>query len=260
MRVLIAKETIYEGNLILVNRKYPIRRGEGQDLAEVTPECPQIKMKREANHYLRMLLGRIHACGNIVPVSGFRSAKEQTDLYDASLRENGEEFTKKFVALPYHSEHQTGLAIDLGLRKDNIDFICPEFPYDGICQAFRRNASRFGFIERYRKGKERITGIAQEPWHFRYVGYPHSQWMEEKDLTLEEYMEYIKQFSYGNRHLAIGEENHRAEIFYVPAAAGRTEIDLPEGAYYQVSGNNADGFIVTVWRDDNEQKQSVYRN
>ena len=84
--------------------------------------------------------------------------------------ENGEEFTNQFVARPGHSEHQTGLAIDLGLKQPDIDFLRPYFPYKGICQTFRELSTDYGFIERYPAGKEAITGIAHEPWHFRYVG------------------------------------------------------------------------------------------
>lgn len=81
------------------------------------------------------------------------------------------------------SEHQTGLAIDLAENKEQIDFICPHFPYTGICGEFRAAAPRFGFIERYVSGKEQITGIGAEPWHFRYVGYPHSVIMAEKNYS-----------------------------------------------------------------------------
>lgn len=77
---------------------------------------------------------------SIVPVSGYRSLNEQMDIYNDSLKDNGEDFTRKYVALPKHSEHQTGLAIDLGLNKEKIDFIRPDFPYDGICGTFRRFA------------------------------------------------------------------------------------------------------------------------
>ena len=85
------------------------------------------------------------------------------------MRESGRKFTETYVAVPGHSEHETGLAIDLGLKQDVIDFIRPEFPYEGICQRFRQLAPKYGFIERYPKGKEEVTGIGQEPWHFRYV-------------------------------------------------------------------------------------------
>ena len=124
----------------------------------------------------------------IVPVSGWRSWEEQQTIYTQSLRENGPVFTAKFVAMPGHSEHQTGLAIDLGLLQPEIDFIRPAFPYEGICQKFRELAPAYGFLERYPEGKEHITGIAHEPWHFRYVGTPYSEEIARTGLTLEEYL------------------------------------------------------------------------
>ena len=96
------------------------------------------------------------------------------------MAESGLAFTHKYVAYPGCSEHQTGLAIDLGKAAGHIDFIRPAFPYDGTCGAFRRAAAAYGFIERYQKGKESLTGIAREPWHFRYVGLPHAAIMMTK--------------------------------------------------------------------------------
>lgn len=188
---------------------------------------------------------------SIALVSGYRSEKEQTDIYESSLKENGAEFTAKFVALPNHSEHQTGFAIDLGLEKENIDFICPDFPYEGICEKFRTAAPQYGFIERYRKGKENITKIAPEPWHFRYVGFPHSAIISENNFALEEYIEYLKQFSANGTHLKYGNGKTCFEIFYVQAEkAGSTKIMLPYNtddavSAYEISGNNVDGFVVT---------------
>lgn len=213
----------------------------------VTEEDPKIRLKREAVYILRLIFERLHCSDSIVPVSAYRSAGEQTEIYETSLHENGEDFTRRFVALPYHSEHQTGLAIDLGLKKEEIDFIRPDFPYQGICHSFRRTAPGYGFIERYPKGKEPVTGIAHEPWHFRYVGYPHSEIMDREGLTLEEYIEYVRQFPYEGSHLKWERDGHEMEIFYVPASgAGNTRICLPENVCYQVSGNNIDGFIVTT--------------
>lgn len=148
-------------------------------------------MEREAAEALMALLKEIEAGDGIVAVSGYRSEEEQKEVYAQSLRENGAEFTKKYVARPGHSEHQTGLAIDLGERREYVDYIAPEFPYTGLCGRFRENAARYGFIERYPKGKEHITGIAHEPWHFRYVGREHAEAMQREGLTLEEYCERI---------------------------------------------------------------------
>ena len=182
------------------------------------------------------------------------SLEEQTAIYDGSLKDNGEDFTRKYVALPNHSEHQTGLAIDLGLNEKEIDFIRPDFPYVGICNEFRKVAPDYGFIERYAKDKEEITGISHEPWHFRYVGYPHSKIMQENVFSLEEYTQFIKAYLEDKKYLF--EQAHRAEIeiYYVPAKDDKTLIKIPENCVYQISGNNIDGFIVTVWRKNNEQE------
>lgn len=174
--------------LILVNAQFPMHVSEPTDLVSVSPAYPKIKLRRAAQTALAELLHTIGSDDKIVPVSGYRSRMEQTQIYESSLLENGADFTKKFVALPGHSEHQTGLAIDLALNQDVIDFIRPDFPYDGICGEFRKLAPKYGFIERYPMGKETITGIAHEPWHFRYAGYPHSEIMNANSLTLEEYI------------------------------------------------------------------------
>ena len=135
-----------------------------------------------------------------------------------SIRENGPAFTKKFVALPGHSEHETGLAIDLAKRQPGIDFICPEFPRDGSFGVFRDKLPRYGFIERYLEGKENITGIGAEPWHFRYVGFPHSAIIAERGMVLEEYIEFLKEGASLRKPYRYG----GIAVFYVPLC-GETE-------------------------------------
>lgn len=244
----LSKEKLYEGNLVLINARHALHSAAVNDLTAADPRFPDILIRRDAANVLRLILEKISAKNAIVPVSGYRSAAEQQALFDDSLKDNGEEFTRKYVALPNHSEHQTGLAIDLGLNQADIDFIRPNFPYEGICDAFRRTAPNYGFIERYAKGKEEITGIFHEPWHFRYVGYPHSKIMEENDLLLEEYVEFMKSFRENKRYVHHGKDGAVTEAYYVPAADGTTEIVLPDNPVCQISGNNVDGFIVTVWR------------
>lgn len=173
--------------LILVNASHPLSRQNITDLTPVDDAHPKILLRREAARALKRLLEASAAKDAIIPVSGYRTMEEQEDIYEKSRKENGEEFTRKYVALPGCSEHQTGLAIDLGLNQGEIDFIRPYFPYDGICGEFRKAAPEFGFVERYGRDKEEITGIAYEPWHFRYVGTPHAEIMTKKGMALEEY-------------------------------------------------------------------------
>lgn len=175
--------------LILVNRAHRMY-GKPDDLMSVSDAYPDIMLRRAAGQALQELMKAAGCGGQIVPVSGYRSQKEQEEIYESSLAENGPEFTEKYVALPGCSEHQTGLAIDLALKQACIDFIRPHFPYDGICGVLRALASAYGFVERYPAGKEAVTGIAHEPWHFRYVGCPHAGIMSAQNMTLEEYVEY----------------------------------------------------------------------
>lgn len=107
---------------------------------------------------------------------------------------------------------------------------------------------RYGFIERYPVSCEQLTRIAQEPWHFRYVGYPHSELMRETQLTLEEYTDYLKRFPYNGIHLQFQLAKRSFEICYVPVLSEKlVHVEIPEKTLYQISGNNVDGFVVTLW-------------
>lgn len=246
--VTVRKEQLYCGDLILVNAQYALREAAVPCLVPVDPFFPDVLLRRDAAFRLRSALGRLSAAGEIVPVSGYRSAGEQQEIYRTSLRENGRRFTRQYVAAVDHSEHQTGLAIDLGRNQKEIDFIRPDFPEEGICGAFRRAAPRFGFIERYAKGKEAVTGIAWEPWHFRYVGTPHAELIAANGFALEEYLVFLKDFRESSRYVYREEDGAAAEIYYVPAEEDETVLSVPDGARCSVSGNNADGYIVTVRR------------
>lgn len=248
--VVCSEKAIYSGNLILVNAQYQYHSEITQNaLAPVGPDNSGIMLQHRASILLSQLLSDLDGWSQISAVSGWRSMQEQQQIYDKSLLENGEEFTKKFVAKPGHSEHQTGLAIDLGLKTAEIDFIRPAFPYTGISQTFREKAVAYGFIERYPKGKESITGIAHEPWHFRYVGTPHSAIMADLHLTLEEYHIFLKDYVFGNRCFEYQNNQQKIAISYVRAETNKdTFLEIEKGFPYTVSGNNSDGFILTEWR------------
>lgn len=244
--ILMEKEKSRTGALQLVNAHHPLADCSIRNLMPVDVRFPGILMMRDAANILRLAFEKISAQGSIVPVSGYRSGKEQAAIYEESVQNNGAAFTEKYVALPGHSEHQTGFAIDLGLAKEEIDFICPDFPYEGICNAFRKISADYGFVERYAKGKEGITGISHEPWHFRYVGYPHAKIMEEKGMALEEYTEFIKEYRVDSRLVYQKDAGSAMEVYYVPVDGDETFVPVPDTNFYQISGNNAGGFVVTV--------------
>lgn len=86
-----------------------------------------------------------------------------------------------------HSEHETGLALDI-LCSGNMKMDASQKKEPGN-RWLRENCSRYGFILRYPEDKSEITGVSFEPWHFRYVGKQAAQYMQEQDITLEEFWE-----------------------------------------------------------------------
>ncbi len=240
---LLKKADIHKGYLILVNQEYPIVSESGFVLEPFSPLYSSILLEKEMNQKLHEVFEVLGVGDKIVPVSGYRTFEEQTEIFNSSLEENGREFTEKYVALPNTSEHQTGLAIDLGLNQGEIDFICPSFPYEGICEEFRQESIRYGFIERYQEEKKDITKISKEEWHFRYVGYPHAKIIKEKDFCLEEYIQSIKKFRENNCFL-YQDESKKYKIYYIPFDGKEIELDLKNNM--TISGDNKDGFIVTI--------------
>lgn len=247
--IVLSCDQMHTGNLILVNSNYMLQLLKPIGLMPVTAKFPDVLLKREASNMIRLIFDRISCGDQIIPVSGYRLEREQKEIYTSAIRNHGMDFTKKYVARPNCSEHQTGLAIDLGHKQDIIDFIRPAFPDHGICQSFRQLAPSYGFIERYPKNKEGITGIAHEPWHFRYVGYPHAQLMGQYGFALEEYIAFLKDFTMDCPYIFQQSNSKQIRIFYVAGKAEYTTISLPEEAVYLISGNNVDGFIVTLWSD-----------
>ena len=113
--------------------------------------------------------------------SAYRSYQEQIEVEKLYLRDYGQSYVDKFVAKPGYSEHQTGLALDIGSRKSNIFLSSREY------QWMQENAYKYGFIYRFSKKHENITEFRSEAWHYRYVGKKIAKYIYENDITLEEY-------------------------------------------------------------------------
>lgn len=247
MKVLLSREAVHTGNLILVNREYAYRQ-QPSVLSVLGEGAANFRMEESAVIALKRLMSQIGGWEQIVPVSAWRSQAEQQEIWDQSLEENGRQFTGKYVAVPGHSEHQTGLAIDLGRRQPQIDFIRPDFPYEGICQRFRELAGGCGFVERYPADKEQITGIGHEPWHFRYVGIPHAAVMNREGFVLEEYLVFLRSYQYGCSFYTAELDWGEARISYIRARGAVTELELSAAHSWEISGDNVEGFIITEWR------------
>ena len=134
-----------------------------------------------ASAYEQMCLDLINEGLNISITSAYRSYDEQKELYNTYLKLYGKSYVDKYVALPGHSEHQTGLAIDL----ESLE--CDMFRNSKEYLWIRENAHKYGFIIRYQKGKEKIIGYGAEEWHIRYVGKNAAEYIYKNDITFEEY-------------------------------------------------------------------------
>lgn len=245
-KVKLKEDNIYSGKLILINNKYSLNEKYHRvhKLIPININRKELILEYKPAVILNHILVQLDALEKIIPVSGFRSVEEQRKIYKDSLIENGEKFTKSYIAKPSYSEHHTGLSIDLGKNIPNIDILCPSFPYYGVYNDFRNLATKYGFIQRYKKGKESITGISEEPWHFRYVGFPHSEIIEKESFSLEEYIEYIRIYSEEDP-LIFKTKDNIIKIFFVEILDAEVELNFKDTEKYKVSGNNIDGCIIT---------------
>lgn len=253
-KVVLTKEHTYSGSLILITPDLPLQEALNMsDMQSVSKTLSTVSgdilLRKQAAAALQMLLSDIGCKDEIAAVSGFRTQKEQQEIWDDSMKQNGEAFTRKFVAAPGHSEHQSGYAVDLAENAGEIDFICPSFPQCGIFRKFRERMAYFGFVERYVSGKEEVTGIGAEPWHFRYVGYPHSVIMADRGIVLEEYIGLLRKDTGPGRPYVFREGSDWIEILCISLENEQERVlDMPKGAVYQVSGTNEGCAIVSVWR------------
>ena len=126
-------------------------------------------------------------------VSGYRSYEEQRELLEEKYlayrsegynKSRAKELALEWVALPGTSEHQLGIAVDI-----NPDYSVSKG--EGVYEWLQSNAHRYGFIKRYPENKSHITGINNEPWHYRYVGQKAAKEIYEQGLCLEEYIDVI---------------------------------------------------------------------
>ena len=114
--------------------------------------------------------------------SAYRSYQDQQELEDLYLRTYGQNYVDKYIAKPGYSEHQTGLAFDIGSRTTNVFANSKEYGW------MKDNAYKYGFIMRYDERYEDLTQFRKEPWHYRYVGKEIAKYCyEHNNMSLEEY-------------------------------------------------------------------------
>jgi zinc D-Ala-D-Ala carboxypeptidase len=149
-------------------------------------------LRKKAAYALEKMFTEAKKSGvELMAVSGYRSYQRQVEIFDAEVNRIGIEQAVLVVANPGFSEHQTGLAMDISSQSANLD-LTEEFGDTLEGKWLEENAHLFGFILRYPKGKESITGYQYEPWHFRYVGEIAAPIIFANNITLEEYFKKVE--------------------------------------------------------------------
>ncbi|WP_438348535.1 VanY-A/VanY-F/VanY-M family D-Ala-D-Ala carboxypeptidase [Paenibacillus sp. FA6] len=236
----VTQDQVYQGDLLLVNKEYPVREDSVKsDIVSLFGQKDLVQgyglldsnielSKRVTQKFLKMVeAAEKDGVNHFLINSGYRDFDKQNRIY----QEMGSDY-----ALPAgYSEHNLGLSLDIGSTQMEMSK-APEGKW------LQENAWKYGFILRYPKDKTAITGIQYEPWHFRYVGLPHSAIMQKNNDTLEQYLDFLKER--GSISMII--EGKEYDVSY-HSVSRNTSIEIPANRHYEASGNNIDGVIVTVY-------------
>ena len=183
------------GTLFLVNRQYTVTADYiPPDLVmpNVRRTSSAVLMRKEAASALEALFqaAKTEKNYNLTAVSGYRSYQTQQNIYRRRVKNAGQKKADLFVALPGASEHQLGLAMDVGRRTNSK--LRAAFGNTPEGKWLAENCYRFGFILRYKEEWTETTGYGYEPWHIRYVGIEHALRIQEWDIPFEDYIAAIR--------------------------------------------------------------------
>ena len=242
---------IHRGYLILINHDHEFSIPEDIDLVNIaeaksSPYRVQSESFRLSSSIIQPLDEMMDdflaatRMNSVAIISAFRNYENQQRILNNYIARMGRREALRWASLPGHSEHHTGLAFDFGILSGGSR---STFTGTGTTAWFRRNSYKYGFILRYPPNKSNITRTAHEPWHFRYVGLPHSYIMFQNNWCFEEYHEILRNHSFQEPFEA-EHEGILYEIYFTSDA----EVKLPLNSEFDISGNNVDGFIVTAVR------------
>ena len=259
--VTCTEEDLHRGNLLLVNRSHAydaslcageitsVRASRVSDIQEGTYQLPiggtllqaleamQADLRKAMNDNVCLLVN-----------DSYRSAETQQATIDEYLELYGQAYVDQYVAPVGRSEHHTSLAVDFSFYEPSNGTVMATTSAEAAAHYawVLDNCRKYGLILRYTTEKEAVTGYRAESWHFRYVGRPHADYIAAHGLALEEYLQLLKGTSF-EQQLSIEIDNgEKYSVYYVPAVTGGTKVPVPADKPYTLSGNNADGFIVTV--------------
>ena len=175
---------VSDGKLILVNKYNYLKKNYNANLEKLGSKYGVGSLNKEAASYFRKMVNEAKNDGiNLRSVSAYRSYSTQKYLYNSYAKRDGKAKADTYSARAGHSEHQTGLAVDINTASSSSHFEnTKEYKW------LQDNSYKFGFVMRYPNGKQNITGYKYEPWHYRYFGVDVATALKESNLTYEEYL------------------------------------------------------------------------
>lgn len=189
----VQKADTSKGNLILVNKYYQLDSNYvPSNLITIDTKYgyAQQLQKEAYDAFVKMADAAAKEGLGLYIRSPYRSYNTQLGLYQSYVQQNGQKEADTYSARAGYSEHQTGLAVDV-MSKSNVVADLGTFESTNEFIWIKNHCHEYGFILRYPKGKENITGYIYEPWHYRYVGTEVAKKITELNITYEEYYEFF---------------------------------------------------------------------
>lgn len=179
-------------NLILVNDDYSVPNNYEVELTELSNGE---KVDTRIYPQLQQMFDDARAAGlELFVREGYRTTQDQKQIMEERIqqyrnegysRSEAKELAEKYVVVPGTSEHELGIAVDINADTSKCSS-------DAVYTWLANNAYRYGFIKRYPSEKTEITGVNNEPWHYRYVGVEAAKEIQERGICLEEYIDLLK--------------------------------------------------------------------
>lgn len=256
---------VNRGDQILVNDEYEYIRQGGEKLVSILEKNDETDRDSFlVSDYDCQIIDRVYEplalmmdafyeetdISDVMVSEGYRTTAKQQELYDEFIS-SGSDDDSYTVAKAGHSEHETGYAIDLAIYNEDDETVS-DFDGKGDYSWISENCYKYGFVVRYTKDKEKVTGMKADPGHLRYVGMAHAYYMHENDLCLEEYIDLLREHTYEGEHLKFKDDSDaHYEVYFIKSdeSSNTTTISKRSGKKFELSGNNSDGFIVTIYED-----------
>ena len=246
--------TGFEGYLRLVNKENPLPSDYAPaDLAgvnsygSIAAYGDNTKLRKEAAE--EMIRMYEESGQNFVMSSGYRDYQTQSELFKEQVAKNlsagmsqanAEAQAATIVAVPGTSEHQLGLAVDFGILGFSLG---QEFANTSSGQWLSQNSYKYGFVLRYTEAQSAITNIIFEPWHFRYIGYPHSEILYKDKIVYDTYVEILRE-----EKLRYYEADDGTDymIWLMSGEMKPKKLNYKDGSGIGVSSDNKENIIITL--------------